>query len=105
MSTAEDMVLIDVNGVPHPLTRHHVHLMLAIGWTAFLLAWLCNIAYYKLHPSAVDFKLERLRNKMFLYFFGKKVILFPAAKEAQMNGAKETRLLDRSKKVSLEYDT
>ena len=73
------MVLIDVNGVPHELTSLHVHVMLGVGWTAFLLAWVFNILHYRLHPFAVDFNIGRLKNKLFLYIFGKRVFLCKAA--------------------------
>ena len=73
------MVLIDVNGVPHELTSLHVHVMLGVGWTAFLLAWVFNILHYRLHPFAVDFNIGRLKNKLFLYIFGKRIVLCKAA--------------------------
>ena len=72
------MVLIDVNGVPHELTSLHVHVMLGVGWTAFLLAWVFNILHYRLHPFAVDFNIGRLKNKFFFYIFGKRVFLCKA---------------------------
>ena len=64
-----NMKLIDVNGLPHVLTEHQVRMMVTIGWITFLAAWMMNILNYKVHPSAVNF---RLKNKMFIYIFGKK---------------------------------
>ena len=68
-SVTPDMQLIDVNGAPHVLTEHQVRLMVTIGWITFLAAWMMNILNYKVHPSSVNFSLK---NKMFIYIFGKK---------------------------------
>ena len=70
------MKLIDVNGDPHRLTPHQVITMIIVGWTAFLLAGVMNIAYYKVHPSSVDFSPRRLYKKMFIYLLGKKMSLW-----------------------------
>ena len=71
-----DMKLIDVNGNPHRLTPQQVTTMLITGWAAFLLAGVMNIAYYKVHPSSVDFSPKRLWKKMFIYLFGRKMSLW-----------------------------
>ena len=65
-----EMKLIDVNGDPHRLTPDQVITMIIVGWAAFLLAGVMNIAYYKVHPSSVDFSLSRLYKKMFIYLLG-----------------------------------
>ena len=72
-SVTPNMRLIDVNGVPHVLTDYQVRIMLAIGWMTFLAAWLMNLLNYKVHPSSVKFSPKE---KMFIYFFGKKYKLF-----------------------------
>ena len=64
-----NMRLIDVNGIPHVLTEHHVRIMIIIGWVTFLAAWLMNLLNYKVHPSSVNFSPKE---KMFIYIFGKK---------------------------------
>ena len=64
-----NMRLIDVNGIPHVLTEHHVRIMIIIGWVTFLAAWLMNLLNYKVHPSSVNFSPK---DKMFIYIFGKK---------------------------------
>ena len=74
------MRLIDVNGNPHPMTKHQVRMMMLIGWSAFLLAWLMNILFYKTHPSAVDFSLDRFKQKCSLYVVGKKIDFFSTQK-------------------------
>ena len=50
-------------------------MMLTIGWLTFLAAWIMNILFYKVHPSAVDFSPKRMKEKMFIYIFGKKYSL------------------------------
>ena len=64
MRITDNMKLIDVNGFEHEITRHHINMMMAVGWASFFLAWILNIVYYALHPSAVDFNLSRLRKKL-----------------------------------------
>ena len=66
------MKLIDVNGYPHDLTPSQVRLMMAIGWMAFFSSWTMNILFYSVHPSAVDFSIERLREKCYIYILGRK---------------------------------
>ena len=73
---SDNMRLIDVNGIPHPMSKFQVRMMMLIGWMAFLLAWLMNILFYKVHPSAVDFSLKRYKEKCFLYVFGIKMNFF-----------------------------
>ena len=65
-----DMKLIDVNGNSHEFTSYHVHMMMIVGWVCFILAWILNIVYYFLHPSAVDFELSRLHEKLKIPVFG-----------------------------------
>ena len=64
-----NMRLIDVNGAPHVLTEYQVKMMITIGWTTFLAAWLMNLLNYKVHPSSVN---SSPKEKMFIYIFGKK---------------------------------
>ena len=77
MSTAlnfsGNMEIKDVNGRPHPLTQYQVQMILMLGWVSFLLSWICNIIFYKFHPSGVDFNLGRSKARLFVYFLGKKV--------------------------------
>ena len=79
VSTAQNisdtMEIKDVNGRPHPLTQYQVQMILVIGWVCFFLSWICNIIYYKVHPSGVDFNVGRSRARLFIYFLGKKVKL------------------------------
>ena len=73
---SDRMRLIDVNGNSHPMTKHQVRMMMLLGWVAFLFAWLMNILFYKVHPSAVDFSPKRYKEKCFLYVVGKKMDFF-----------------------------
>ena len=79
-SLSDSMKLMDVNGNTHPLTKHQVRMMILLGWMAFLLAWLMNILFYKVHPSAVDFSPKRYRDRCFLYVVGKKIVFFSTQK-------------------------
>ena len=72
-SLSDSMSLIDVNGNPHPMTKFQVRIMIMIGWLTFLLAALMNILFYKVHPSFVDFKPKRFKERCFIYLFGKKI--------------------------------
>ena len=69
---SDDMWIADINGRPHPLTQYHVQMILVIGWITFLLSWMLNIMYYRVHPSAVD---KNLKTKLFIWILGKRVEL------------------------------
>ena len=75
VNVTDEMKLIDVNGNPHVMTPSQVSVMIIIGWTSFLLAWIMNIMFYKVHPSSVDFSLSGLCKKMFIYICGRKISL------------------------------
>ena len=49
LSMKEDMKLIDINGIPHPLSPGQVRVMMAIGWICFLLSWAFNALFYKVN--------------------------------------------------------
>ena len=53
MSTAgmihEDMKIVDDNGDDHDLPPATVKTMIGAGWAAFVLAWIINIAFYKVY--------------------------------------------------------
>ena len=59
----------DIYGSDHDLTPHHIHIMLGVGWACFLGSWLMNIAYYIVHPSAVE--IFPLSDKRKLFMFGR----------------------------------
>ena len=79
------MRLIDVNGNPHPMTKLQVRMMILIGWLAFLLAALMNIFFYKVHPSFVDFKPKRFKEKCFIYLLGRKIFSTKASLRGKGN--------------------
>ena len=54
--------------------------MILIGWLTFLLAALMNILFYKVHPSFVDFKPKRFKERCFIYLFGKKIFFLGSQK-------------------------
>ena len=53
-----------------------VRVMMAVGWMAFLVSWLMNILFYKVHPSAVDCSMKGVREKLFIHVQGKKRFLW-----------------------------
>ena len=73
MNSLSAMKLIDVNGVEHPLSDYNVTIILVVGWTSFILAYVFNILYYKVHPSGVDFNFSRFRNKLHFYICGYRI--------------------------------
>ena len=52
--TREDMVLVDVDGVQHPISRLTIHWLLGAGWIFFALAQGLNCVYYVMHPSSPE---------------------------------------------------
>ena len=72
LDNSQPLKLIDVNGMGHQITAYNVSVMLAIGWTSFLLSYIFNSIFYVLHPSAVDFDKSRFRQRFFFYICGKK---------------------------------
>ena len=93
MSTAlnfsDHMEIKDVNGRPHPLTQYQVQMIIMLGWVSFLLSWICNINFYKFHPSGVDFNFGRSKARLFLYFLGKKIKLPGYRKERESGDENE----------------
>ena len=96
LSFSDNMEIIDVNGRPHSLTQYHVQMILVIGWVSFFLSWICNMIYYKFHPSGVDFNVGRSRVRLFFYFLGRKVKLPGYREEKEVE---ETKVEDEQKTV------
>ena len=72
----EGMVITDLYGHDHHLSKLYVGVMIGAGWAFFVISWIINVAYYKFHPSSVDLDLtdpEALSEKMKLYVFGRDV--------------------------------
>ena len=44
----------DIYGVPHPITASVYHVMLGLGWLAFILSIVCNLLFYAVHPAQVQ---------------------------------------------------
>ena len=68
----DDMKLIDINGYKHDMTKRQVRIMYTLGFIAFILSWIMNLCYYKVHPSAIDFRPKTFKEKCFIYVLGKK---------------------------------
>ena len=75
LNLSDNMKIDDVNGRPHILTQYQVQVILVIGWVSFLASWICNIIYYKVHPSEVDFDPGRSKSRLFIYLLGRKIKL------------------------------
>ena len=69
------MSLVDVHGRVEGLASDQVMMILVSGWVSFLLSWMFNIMYYRVHPSAVDFNPSRSRARLFIYILGRRVKL------------------------------
>ena len=52
--TREDMVLVDVEGGQHPISRLIIHWLLCVGWIFFAVAQGLNYVYYVMHPSSPE---------------------------------------------------
>ena len=48
------MILKDVNGVIHAITRRNIGWMLGAGWLFYFASFILNIIYYIIHPSFAD---------------------------------------------------
>ncbi len=48
------MVLKDVNGKNHPITKSNISWMLVAGWLFYLASCVLNIIFYMIHPSFAD---------------------------------------------------
>ena len=70
MDHSKALNLTDVNGMEHAIEPYHICVMLALGWTCFFSSYVMNFIYYKIHPSGVDFKKKRFRNRLHFYICG-----------------------------------
>ena len=74
LNIKEEMSIKDIYGSPHDFTKHHLDVMIGVGWACFLGSWIVNILYYKFHPSAVEMSsLSSFSDKKLLYVFGSNV--------------------------------
>ena len=71
----DDVKIVDLNGRPSYLTQFEVHMILLIGWMAFIVSNILNMVHYTVHPSQVDFNLNRFRSRLFVYVLGKRLEL------------------------------
>ena len=89
----DDMKLIDVNGYKHDMTKRQVRIMYTLGFSAFILSWIMNLCFYKVHPSSVDFRPETFHEKCFIYILGeKKKINIPFINRGEMKTSKGVEL-------------
>ena len=60
----DDMVLKDVNGVIHAITRRNIGWMLGAGWLFYFASFILNIIYYIIHPSFADISGPALMRRL-----------------------------------------
>ena len=77
LNISDEMTIVDVHGRVNDkiLTGYLVRVILITGWVSFLLSWMFNIMYYRVHPSAVYFNPSRSRARLFIYILGRRVKL------------------------------
>ena len=75
-SIKEEMILLDMNGNIKFISPATVHVMLAVGWGAFIVSWIVNIIYYLLHPLAIDIDLGRFMQRLNFNFLGWRIGIF-----------------------------
>ena len=51
-NVTDDMKIVDDDGISRELSRETVTTMIGIAWGTFILAWIMNIAYYKVKHSS-----------------------------------------------------
>ena len=56
-----ELILVDVNGIAHNLTKENVNKLLGFGWVFYTLAIIFNLIYYMIHPSSPASIKQRLR--------------------------------------------
>ena len=95
------MSLVDVHGRVRLLTDQQVHVTLVIGWVSFLLSWVFNIMYYRVHPSAVDFNPSRSRARLFIYILGRRIKLPGYRADNEINDKRSLRRADTSVSMAL----
>ena len=60
--------ILDIGGEEKIFSSKKIYFLISIGWFLHLLATVCNIGYYKVHPSEAEFKCHDAK----IYVFGKE---------------------------------
>ena len=64
---AEDVKILDIDGEAKSFSSTKINMMI-VGWVLYLVAILCNIGYYVVHPSQAEFTWR----KATIYVLGEK---------------------------------
>ena len=64
----ESLVLYDVNGLERTLEHSRIHWTIGVGWVFYGLAVFCNVLYYFVHPTDLDF--DMWEDKLRVYILG-----------------------------------
>jgi len=67
-SEQDKISIYDVNGQKRDLSHQALYNFLIVGWVSYIVAVICNISYYAVHPSEVDF--DEWDDKFKFYFLG-----------------------------------
>ena len=62
-----ELLLLDDNGTSHNLTKTNVFALLGFGWGFYLMAFIFNIIYYKIHPSFTNFSPASIKQRLGCY--------------------------------------
>ena len=60
----DEMMLIDVFGKAHPISKHNTVWILGAGWIFFVVSFGFNCIFYKIHPSATDISLGAIKRRL-----------------------------------------
>ena len=57
----DEMMLIDVTGKEHPISKYNTGWILGAGWIFFGVSFGLQCIFYKIHPSATDISLWAIK--------------------------------------------
>ena len=60
--------ILDIGGEEKIFSSKKIYILISLGWFFHILAIVCNIGYYKVHPSEAEFKCQDAR----IHVFGKE---------------------------------
>ena len=61
----DEMMLIDVTGKEHPISKYNTGWILGAGWIFFGVSFGFHCIFYKIHPSATDISLGAIKRRLF----------------------------------------
>ena len=67
MNSRTESIILKIGGQQKELTLFHVAIIMGLGWAFSVFAVICNVLYYAVYPSEVEFEW---REKMKIFVFG-----------------------------------